>query len=150
MLLFVALGVGIGFVPEADRSRESEAPRAAPADSAESLSATPASALADSVPPPETDAVARDLYPIDVNRAEAELLCELPGIGPSKARAILEARAQNGPFRSAEDLTRVRGIGPGTVRRFHDLVTFGETRDGSRAEDSTLGQPPARSAPPGA
>lgn len=143
VLLFIALGVGIGFFPEPERTRESEVRRRAPADSMESVSPTPEAAPVDSVPPPEPVAVLIDLYPIDVNGAESELLCELPGIGPAKARAILEERALHGPFRNLEDLTRVRGIGPGTVRRFRDLVTFGDSASGVRVEESSLGQPPS-------
>lgn len=60
-------------------------------------------------------AVAQEMAPINVNTADAELLSELPGIGPAKAAAIIEEREANGPFESAEDLTRVSGIGAGTV-----------------------------------
>jgi competence ComEA-like helix-hairpin-helix protein len=51
---------------------------------------------------------------IDVNTASAESLLVLPGIGPSRARAITEARAA-GAFASVADLRRVPGIGPRTV-----------------------------------
>lgn len=62
-------------------------------------------------------AMAQEVEPINVNTAGAELLAELPGIGPSKAAAIIEDREANGPYESAEDLTRVSGIGDGTVTR---------------------------------
>lgn len=61
---------------------------------------------------------------IDVNRADEAALQRLPGIGPALARRIVEARAER-PFRSVEDLARVRGIGPATVARLGDLVTVG-------------------------
>ncbi|MFN2332134.1 MAG: ComEA family DNA-binding protein [Halomonas sp.] len=69
-------------------------------------------------------AVAQEVAPINVNTADAELLAELPGIGPAKAAAIIEDRETNGNFESAEDLTRVSGIGPGTVANLEDQVSF--------------------------
>ena len=69
-------------------------------------------------------AMAQEVEPINVNTAGAELLAELPGIGPSKAAAIIEDREANGPYESAEDLTRVSGIGDGTVANLEDQVTF--------------------------
>ena len=69
-------------------------------------------------------AMAQEVEPINVNTAGAELLAELPGIGPSKATAIIEDRKANGPYASAQDLTRVSGIGEGTVANLEDQVTF--------------------------
>lgn len=54
---------------------------------------------------------------IAVNRASPAELEALPGIGPALAAAIVEERRRGGPYRSAEDLMRVRGIGPALVRR---------------------------------
>jgi competence ComEA-like helix-hairpin-helix protein len=62
--------------------------------------------------------------PVDLNRASAEALQELPGVGPALARRIVEARAA-APFRSVEDLARVRGIGPVAVERLRGRVTVG-------------------------
>lgn len=59
---------------------------------------------------------------LDLNSATEAQLVDLPGIGPSKARAILAYREQN-PFRRVEDLMRVRGIGRGTFRQLRPLVT---------------------------
>lgn len=54
--------------------------------------------------------------PVDVNTADAETIsAELKGIGLAKARAIVEYRKKHGPFRSADDLTLVKGIGDRTV-----------------------------------
>ena len=49
---------------------------------------------------------------IDINRASAEDLQKLPGIGPELARRIIEYRQRSGPFKRVEDLMVVRGIGP--------------------------------------
>jgi len=50
--------------------------------------------------------------PVNINTADAAALArELDGIGPAKAQAIVEYRQKNGPFRSADDLLKVEGIG---------------------------------------
>lgn len=54
--------------------------------------------------------------PVDVNTADAATIsAELKGIGLSKAKAIVEYRKKHGPFRSADDLSLVKGIGERTV-----------------------------------
>ena len=68
--------------------------------------------------------LAQEMEPINVNSADAALLAELPGIGPSKASAIIEDREANGPYESAADLMRVSGIGEATVEGLADQVTF--------------------------
>lgn len=60
---------------------------------------------------------------LNVNRATAEELEELPGIGPALAARIIAYREENGPFARVDDLVRVSGIGPKTIDRFRDLVT---------------------------
>ena len=52
---------------------------------------------------------------IDPNFADAIELRRLPGVGPAKAAAIVRDRRANGPFRSLEDLERVKGLGRATV-----------------------------------
>lgn len=78
---------------------------------------------------PSTDATTTDEAPpvevapvegpptnaVNINTANAEQLATLPGIGATKAAAILADREQNGPFTSCQDLTRVTGVGPATV-----------------------------------
>lgn len=59
---------------------------------------------------------------IRVNSADEEMLATLPGIGPAKARAIVEDRKARGPFRDLADLGRVRGIGPATLEALAPLV----------------------------
>ncbi|WP_428196831.1 ComEA family DNA-binding protein [Aliivibrio kagoshimensis] len=50
---------------------------------------------------------------VNINSADAEELDQLLiGVGPSKAKAIVEYRDQNGAFTKAEDLMLVKGIGP--------------------------------------
>jgi competence protein ComEA len=60
---------------------------------------------------------------VDLNRAGAEELAALPGIGPALARRIVEDRAKNGRFRGVDDLARVPGIGPRTADRLRPWVS---------------------------
>lgn len=62
---------------------------------------------------------------VDVNSANIALLDTLPGIGPAKAQAIVDFRAQNGPFSSPEALVQVPGIGPATLANIRMLVVCG-------------------------
>jgi competence protein ComEA len=61
--------------------------------------------------------------PVDVNRANADELDELPGVGPATASAILTERERNGPFVDVDDLARVPGIGPAKLDALRGLVT---------------------------
>jgi comEA protein len=63
---------------------------------------------------------------IDINRAEAWLLEALPGIGPSKAQAIIDYRQQNGGFSDITEITNVPGIGPSLYEDIKDLITVGD------------------------
>ncbi|MGM0615550.1 ComEA family DNA-binding protein [Halomonas sp. CH40] len=68
--------------------------------------------------------LAQQVAPININTADAALLEELPGIGPSRAEAIIQERETNGEFTSADDLTRVSGIGNATVEGLKDQIEF--------------------------
>ncbi|MDZ5470916.1 helix-hairpin-helix domain-containing protein (plasmid) [Bacillus sp. 31A1R] len=60
---------------------------------------------------------------INLNTATQSDLLTLPGIGPSKADAILKYREENGPFKTVEDLTSVTGIGDKTFEKLKDQLT---------------------------
>jgi len=52
---------------------------------------------------------------VNINTADARTLAkELVGVGPAKAEAIVKYRADKGPFKSAEELKKVEGIGEST------------------------------------
>lgn len=54
--------------------------------------------------------------PVNVNTADAETIsAELKGIGLTKAQAIVEYRKKHGPFKNADELSLVKGIGERTV-----------------------------------
>ncbi|MFO7547520.1 MAG: ComEA family DNA-binding protein [Acidimicrobiia bacterium] len=59
---------------------------------------------------------------VAVNRARAEELQRLPGVGPVLAERIVAHREANGPFRNVEDLLDVPGIGEGRLAQIRDLV----------------------------
>lgn len=75
---------------------------------------------------------------IDINGASVAELTKLPGIGKSKAQAIVDHRASNGPFGSVEDLTKVRGIGRKTMEALAPLAVAGSGTPGAArmAEDA--------------
>lgn len=61
--------------------------------------------------------------PVDVNAASPDELALLPRVGPSLAAAIVGDRDARGPFRSVNDLDRVKGIGPATLEALRPHVT---------------------------
>ncbi len=63
---------------------------------------------------------------IDINRAEPWLLQALPGIGETRAQAIVDYRSGNGPFKRIEDLLQVEGIGEGTFEKIKDYITVSD------------------------
>lgn len=60
---------------------------------------------------------------VNINTATQSELERLPGIGPAKARAILETRANMKGFRRIQDILRVRGIGRATFRKLRPMLT---------------------------
>ncbi|HDR9508606.1 competence protein ComE [Burkholderia cepacia] len=78
-------------------------------------------------------AVASAWAAVDVNTANEDALVGIKGIGPARAKAILDERGARGPFRSAEDLaSRVKGMGGHTVERLQqEGLTIGAAGAGS-------------------
>lgn len=65
---------------------------------------------------------------VNLNTADEAALQQLPGIGPAKAKAIVELRTRIKKFRRIEQLMRVRGIGRKTFVRLRPMLTVdGET-----------------------
>ena len=61
--------------------------------------------------------------PVNVNTASAEEIAQaLNGIGESKAQAIVAERETNGPFKSADDLSKIKGIGSKTIEKNRDDI----------------------------
>ena len=77
-------------------------------------------------------------YPLDLNRAGADELEGLPGLGPALAERILEYREKNGKFKIVQELLRVPGIGPKKLAQLQSkvYVSPGERLNGEAAPSS--------------
>ena len=66
--------------------------------------------------------------PIDVNTADVATLQQLKGIGAVRAQSIIDYRTKNGPFKSVDELSKIKGIGSGkTLEALRPQVTVGAT-----------------------
>jgi competence protein ComEA len=63
---------------------------------------------------------------ININTASAEELDRLPGIGKTKAQAIIDYRTQNGPFQNLEDIQKVKGIKSGEFAKLKDYIKLSD------------------------
>ncbi len=63
------------------------------------------------------------LAQVNINTATKEQLDGLKGIGPTKAQAIVDYRTKNGPFKTVDDLEKVNGIGPATMKDLRSEIT---------------------------
>lgn len=61
---------------------------------------------------------------LPVNKADPSLLMTIPGIGPEYAHRIVAQRLEHGHFDSAQDLLRVKGIGPKRLEHFQQFLRF--------------------------
>jgi competence protein ComEA len=81
------------------------------------LCAMPWSLLAKKKPP---------VAPINLNTATSEELQLVPGIGPVTAEKILQMRKSYGAFKSVDDLSAIRGIGPKRLEKMRKYLTVGK------------------------
>ncbi|KVM50391.1 competence protein ComE [Burkholderia ubonensis] len=85
-------------------------------------------------------AIASAWAAVDVNTAGEDALIGIKGIGPARAKAILDERSAHGPFKNADDLAaRVKGMGGHTVERLQ--------REGLTVGASGAGAAPAAAKP---
>ncbi|MEN8204992.1 MAG: ComEA family DNA-binding protein [Pseudomonadota bacterium] len=64
--------------------------------------------------------------PVDINTADAATLASaINGVGEKKAATIVAYREMHGPFTHVEDLSNVKGIGPGTVEKNRQNLQVG-------------------------
>jgi competence ComEA-like helix-hairpin-helix protein len=119
----LALLLGLAAVGHLVRSLVDVGPQAPPAISL--LDST-----SDGNPGAHLDSIRRLAAPlgpeerIDVDRASAEELARLPGIGPAVARRIVADRQSRGAFGSIEGLDRVPGVGPTALARWRPHLLF--------------------------
>src|SRR6187402_1185561 len=59
---------------------------------------------------------------VNINTATKDELDALPGIGPVKAQAIVDYRSANGPFKTPEDIMKVKGIKEGEFGKIKDQI----------------------------
>jgi competence protein ComEA len=84
---------------------------------------------------------------VNVNTADASQLALLPRVGPSVAQKIIDFRKENGPFKSAEDLMLVQGIGEKTYQLLKPYVAVsGETTLKEKVKASKT-SPPVKEKP---
>jgi competence protein ComEA len=80
---------------------------------------------------------------VNINTASAEQLQLLPRVGPALAERIIEYREANGPFRTADEIVAVKGIGDSAFEKLKPyLVTSGAT---TLSEKVRLGRPSSSS-----
>lgn len=63
--------------------------------------------------------------PINLNTASSEELQQVPGIGPVTPEKILRMRKSYGAFKSVDDLSAIRGIGPKRLEKMRKYLTVG-------------------------
>ncbi|MEE0881104.1 MAG: helix-hairpin-helix domain-containing protein [Turicibacter sp.] len=70
----------------------------------------------------ESWSTAQNKQKVSINQATESELLTLPGIGPSKASAIIKYRDEFGKFNSIDELTNVSGIGSKTLENLRDYI----------------------------
>ena len=80
---------------------------------------------AETMPEAAAETMPEAAGPIDINMADAAALQTLPGIGETKAAAIIAHREANGPFATVDDLQNVKGIGEKMLEKLKEHITVG-------------------------
>ena len=86
---------------------------------------------------------------VDINTASIDELDKLKGIGPVKAKAIVDYRTKNGPFKAVEDIKNVNGVGDATFNAIKNELTVGRG-SGLRATPAAKQSMTPQSPPPSA
>jgi competence protein ComEA len=82
---------------------------------------------------------------VNVNTATPEQLDAIKGVGPSKAKAIVDYRTKNGTFKTVDDVSKVKGIGQGAFfKKIKGELTVG---DETATAKTTVPAPAAAPAP---
>ena len=87
--------------------------------------------------------------PVNINKADAKTIAKsLDGIGGTRAEAIVAWREAHGPFKKADDLKHVKGIGKATIERNRSAILFAD--DGAAADSDAAAAPKPRRGKPAA
>ncbi|TCP11844.1 competence protein ComEA [Crenobacter luteus] len=78
---------------------------------------------------------------VNLNTATQQELEALNGIGPAKAKAILDYRSKNGPFKTVDDLKNVPGIGDKTLANLRKDLTLGGKPAATAAKPAAAAKP---------
>lgn len=79
--------------------------------------------------------------PVNINHADAPTIAKsLDGIGASRAQAIVAWRDAHGPFKKADDLRHVKGIGKATIERNRDAILLADTAAPPAAHERAAGK----------
>lgn len=76
--------------------------------------------------------------PVDLNTASRTHLESVTGIGPGKAKAIIEYRTEHGPFKSVDELEHVSGFGKKTIEKIRSRLTVSQPRQNKSADGNTV------------
>lgn len=66
---------------------------------------------------------------VNINTAGTDELITLNGIGKVKAEAIVAYRTANGPFKTVDDLAKVKGLGGKNLEKIKNDITVGEASE---------------------
>lgn len=130
-LWFAAAGA-VGTAIAADKAMEKEKKEATKAEAKAETKAAAKEATKDA---PKPAAVKPGSLMVNINTATVDELKALKGIGETRAKDVIEYRKKNGDFKTIEDLEKVKGIGPGTMKQIRANITVsGETMIPKKAE----------------
>lgn len=85
---------------------------------------------------------------VDLNTASQAELETVKGIGPTKAKAIIDYRKKNGNFKSVDDLDNVPGFGKASVDKVRKEITVGNAKAASAGKPEKTVKPAAPAAKP--
>lgn len=71
---------------------------------------------------------------VDINTATQSELEAVKGLGPAKAKAIIEYREKHGAFRSVDELDKVKGLGKASVAKLKGELSMGEAKPAAKTK----------------